>query len=406
MKTQSKKVIIGLCVIGSISSLYGITNSLIANIMASYSDIAPTTMSQLMTLPSIVGLVTSFAIGPLAMKFDKKKLLVAMAAAVFSAMMIFMIIGGRGPLWLLFVGAAVAGVASGANMTLISALINVFYDESKSGTYVAISTACIQGGAALANLASGFLAAGNGGTNWPHAYGLGLLIIPAVVLFWILVPGSAKSEETVSGGDASAESSGTAGTNGKEKIPLRVALIILMMVLSSMCLSAYAFNYSSYISEYQIGTAVQAGTIGTLNMVMGMLAGFTYAFWEKLFKKWLPLAGCAGTLIGVAAMAMAQPSMLGVGAAAVLAGIGHNLGTSSIMALIMKETPSRLVPLSVAISMGAVNISVYVSTFARNLVGGLLGGGLRNDIMAGMIFGVAAVVIAAFVIIKPAKTAE
>ena len=48
--------------------MYMITQNVVANIMASYPEVADYTVKSLTTLPTLFGLIATFAMGPIAMK--------------------------------------------------------------------------------------------------------------------------------------------------------------------------------------------------------------------------------------------------------------------------------------------------------------------------------------------------
>jgi hypothetical protein len=64
-----------------------------------------------------------------------------------------------------------------------------------------------------------------------------------------------------------------------------------------------------------------------------------------------------------------------------------------------------MAPVSMSIATGVVNIAIFLSVRILEFVGGLFGGGLHNRILAGLIFGVVAGIMALFFVIFPEKPA-
>jgi MFS family permease len=410
---KQTKIVIALGVIGAGLSMYSLTPALIAYIIGSYSSLSATTVSQLLTIPSIVGLAASFAAGPLALKISKKLLLMIAASAVLTYFLLFIIVGARGPFGLLIAAAMIVGIAQGAAVPIISSIINESLDPAKSASSLALILALMQGGGAVVSFIGGNIASINGGANWPNAYYIGLYLIPAMLIFAFLMPGKKASAPAAARAVPQAENK--AEDNGKPSepiaaagkgIPVRVFLMILMLMLLNLCLLAFAFNISTYIiSEYNLGTSAQAGMVNSIFMVVGMGVGFTYALWQKLLKNYLGIVGLVIVVAAIFVMMRITTTLAGVYIAAVLVGIGNNFSFPFIMAKIMESTPPKMVPVSMSLSMGGINIAVFVSVYTLNFAGGLLGGGLSNTLLAGGIFGIVAAVMSVFLLL-PKKNVQ
>ena len=404
MKDNKNRVLIGLYVLCSVLSVYGITNSLFANIAASYPDVPLTTLQQIMTIPSLSSMVVSFIIGPLAMKFSKKLLLLISAGCEVCYFLIFIYIGSTGgPVGALLFAALLAGFCSGSAITLGATIIGENFPPEKSGTYVAIITSMLQCGAAIANIICGRIAAGNGGADWPKAYYLGLIVIPAMVVFAILMP-SDKKVKTVSNG---ASEGANSGNTGKDKIPMRVFLLIGMKVLYGFCVGAYAFNMSIYvINEFQLGTSADTGIISTVQQMVGMSIGFGYGFISKILKRHVTTFAYSCVVIGILATIFLHDSLLGVYIAAVCIGISGTTSSASVMSQIMQETPAHLVPISNSLYMGVMSCAAYLSVYVNSFLGQFFGGGVLGQLKVGLIFGIGMVIMSIVLAPKPAKATQ
>lgn len=396
MKKQETKTLIGLCAIASVLSITNITTSLMGSIAQSYSDVPYETLALLMTLPTLIGMVVSFTSGPIIMKVDPKVLLVIVAGCVLTDLGIFALVGEDGPLALLYVGVCFAGISTGSNMILLSSLVHQCFDSSQHGSLIAMMTAMIQGGSSVANVVAGNIAAK---TSWPNAYWIGLIVIPAAILFVILVPGKASRA-------ANAQQHGHLPQKDesqiKERLPRKACLIIAIKIVYCFCLGAFSFNYSNYIiNEYQLGTSAQAGTIGFLYMLTGMFTGFTYSFWNKLLKKALvPLAHLMLPL-AILGMLIFHDSLLGVTVAAILVGFSSNVTTSGLMAKMMQVTPAKLVPISTSLLQGSVTCSAFISLYVLRFVGNAFGGGMNGSFIAAILFGTIALVLSIIMYREP-----
>ena len=71
--------------------MYMITQNVVANIMVSYPDVADYAVKSLTTLPTLFGLIATFAMGAVALKFDKTKLLVLVMCSMGIFSLIFFV---------------------------------------------------------------------------------------------------------------------------------------------------------------------------------------------------------------------------------------------------------------------------------------------------------------------------
>lgn len=392
MKKQETKTLIGLCAMAAVLSITNITTSLMGSIAQSYSDVPYETLALLMTLPTLIGMVVAFISGPIIMKVDPKVLLVIVACCVLTDLGIFALVGENGPLVLLYIAVCFAGISTGSNMILLSSLVHQCFDPSRHGSLIAMLTAMIQGGSAIANMVAGNIAAKS---SWPNAYWIGLIVIPVAILFVILVPG--KSARTANLQQHSHPSQ-KGESQAKERLPRKAYLIIAIKIVYCFCLGAFSFNYSNYIiNEYQLGSSAQAGTIGFLYMLTGMLTGFTYSFWNKLLKKTLvPLAHIMLPL-AILSMLVFHDSLLGVTVAAILVGFSSNVTSSGLMAKMMQVTPSKLVPIGTSLLQGSVTCSAFISLYVLRFVGSAFGGGMNGSFIAAILFGAIAWVMSMIV---------
>ena len=305
--TTQKKAFLALCVIASMMMIANMTGSFLAYIYDSYPDISPTNVQLVMTLPGLVGLLVSFAVGPLALKFNKKYLLLLTALANFISIMAFAVFGVSGPFAVLLVAAGFSGITRGAAMALINSSIGEYIGAEKSASYIAINAAIMNGGSALVGVIGSVIGSASGGAHWNRAFYLGLLIIPTMIAFAIMMSKAPEAPSLPSdghGGDATRSKMKDAGASGREerdsKIPGRVFVIIVLSMLFSMSFAAFVLNLSTYIiTEYRLGTSTDVGLINSVATVVGIIIGFSYTLWSKLFKKWIVPIGYAVAAIGM-----------------------------------------------------------------------------------------------------------
>jgi MFS family permease len=397
--TTQKRALVAIYIISFVLLLQGLTGTTIAYIIDSYSEAPPVSVQQIVSLPAIFGLIVSIIIGPIAMKVNKKYLTLICAMSIFVYFAFFAFVGSKGPLSLLLFATVFAGIAQGSAMTLASSMVGEFVGAEKSANYVAISLALMNGGGALLNIVGGAIAAGNGGANWPYAYYLGILLIPAMIAFGILMP--KKPDGAEADPHAAHEAGGSqAAPVEKGKLPARDIAIGVLAIFSSVCICGFLFYISVYIvNEFKLGTSVEAGIANSIFTIAGLVTGFTYAIWAKLFKKALIVVSFSLVTVALFCMMTFTTTLFGAFAAALLLGWGFNMMNPYIMGFIMQITPPRLAPVGISLLMAGANIGMFIAIYVLNFLSGLLGGGLKNVLLICTV-GMAICTVAAFFVYR------
>jgi MFS family permease len=396
--TTQKRALVAIYIISFVLLLQGLTGTTVAYIIDSYSDLPPTSVQQIVSLPAIFGLIVSFLIGPIAMKINKKYLTIIISLAILVYFGIFAFVGSNGPFSLLLVSTVFAGIAQGAAMTLASSMVGEFVGAEKSANYVAISLALMNGGGALMAIIGGAIAAGNNGANWPYAYYLGIVLVPAIIAFGILMPKKPEGAAAPRPSGEAAHQQAAAAPADKGKLPARDIAIGVLAVFSSICICGFLFYISVYIvNEFKLGTSVEAGIANSIFTITGLVTGFTYSIWAKLFKKALIVVSFGLVTLALFSMMTFTTTLFGAFSAAVLLGWGFNMMNPFIMGFIMQITPPRLAPVGISLLMAGANMGMFVSLYVLNFLSGLLGGGLKNVLLVCTVGMAICTVIAGFV---------
>ena len=402
--TTQKRAILAVYIISFVLLFAGLTGTTIAYIINSYvpQGHSPGAIQQLMSLPAIFGLITSFVIGPIALKINKKYLTMLCAVMVFLYFVIFAVVGSNGPFPLLLAATAFGGIAQGSAMTLMSSMIGEFAGPAKSANYVAVGLAIMNAGGALVALVGGAIAVGNGGAAWPEAYYLGVLVIPALVLFGMLMP---KKPD-----DAAPASAPAAGSppppDAGGKLPVRNVVIGILAVFSSICICGFLFYISVYIvNEFKLGTSVEAGIANSIFTITGVITGFTYGIWAKLFRKFLIVVSFALVALALFCMMTFTSTLLGAYLGALFMSFGFNMMNPFIMGFIIRITPARLVPVGISCLMAGANMGMFTAIYVLDFLSGLLGGGLRNVLLVAAV-GMTICTVAAWFVYQEPKAVQ
>lgn len=373
------RALIAVCIIAFPALFFQLNNTLIAYIVSSYSDVDPSVVQNILTIPSLIAIFAPFVLSYAVQKFDKRILMALSTFCCFIVFLVFMIVGTNGPIMALIAGAAFGGVSQGCCTTLMTGLINDYLPPEKVASSIAIANAMLTLGSAFIGIVGGRIAAGNDGANWPRAYYVGLLIIPCIIAYFVLLPKQPVHETAV-------EETAQKQEKVKFAIPVRVLVSILIYTLSILCIYAFLFNASTYvITEHALGTSSEAGIANSLFMGIGLLVSFTYSFWQKLFRKSLAVAAYILLAIGLLLMALIHTSLIGIYAGALIMGIGFNLITPYVITHTMQNSPSGTGAGNVALLSALSGVAQYFALRILNFMGGLLGGGLTNTLLAAAI---------------------
>ena len=384
--TTQKRAFIALCFISSTMLMWSVTNPMLAYIIQSYPDVAVSRVTSILTIPGLVALFVSFLIGPLALKINKKYILLFTVGTTLIYYSIFAVVGGSGPFVLLLVAAGILGINRGAGIALVNSSIAEFLNPEKRAANIALCAAIMQGGAAFMATVGGRIASASGGENWAVSHYLGFLCIPAMIAFAAIMP-KKPDEETPPGDDAQKSAQGTdkesipgeAAKNERSRIPMRIFAIIALQFAFIVCFSAYFLNSSIYIIiEYELGTSADAGLVSSTFTMIGVLTGLTYKIWGKILKKWIVPFGYTIAIFGILTMLSVTTTIAGIWAAAVMISIGFNLANPYVSSKVISLSPKKYVPVFMSIHIGCTNLAIFLASSILGFFGGFLGSGVAG----------------------------
>ena len=377
--TTQKRAIVALCIISSAMLMWNVTSPTLAYIIKSYPDVAESTVTSILTLPGLVALFVSFIIGPLALKINKKYLLLFAVSTTLVYFCIFVIVGSNGPFTMLLVAACFLGICRGCSTALINSAIAEFLEEEKRAVHIALCSAIMQGVAAVVAVVGGRIAAGNGGADWPIAHYLGFLTVPALIAFAVLMPKKSDDAKNLGDGKLNGGAGGYMPEKERLSIPLKIIAIAAVQFTFVICFCAYFLNSSIYIIlEHELGTSADAGWVSSSYTIFGVVIGLTYRMWGKLLGKWIVQLGYALAAMGMIAMLTVTTSIVGIWFAAIMISAGFNLVNPYISSKVISLSPKKHVPIFLSVYIGITNLGVFVAPGILRVMGGLVGEGLTG----------------------------
>ena len=331
--------------------MYMITQNVVANIMVSYPDVADYAVKSLTTLPTLFGLIATFAMGPVALKFDKTKLLVLVMCSMGIFSLIFFANGIlHGPFEIYYVAVVFGGFAMGSFAPLMNLIIGKNFSESERAGRIASYNVTNNLGAFFILFISGRIAATGGGENWPYAYLLGFYCFITTAVFYVMIKKSGYRDDREAKARRAAENMESEKPDVKfSQIPKKiigiVAAIGILHCVFYIGLNAYYTNVSTWISENALGDAAQAGNATSLVRFTLIVMTFLYPFWSKVLRSWM--IPCGYLLGAIAMICMLKiPSIWGVYAAAFFVAFGTSIAHSTIHARALNYVPENFAPIS------------------------------------------------------------
>ncbi|WP_458398073.1 MFS transporter [Anaerotignum sp.] len=410
MTKQQKQVTWAMNIYVSSILMYYITQNVKAYIGISYPEIADVTVTSLITIPTMFALLFSFVIGPLAMRFDKVKLMTVVMCCMGAYSLIFFANGLlHGPFMLYVVACVLAGFAQGGFAPLMNTIIGENFESKDRAGRIAAYNVANNCGAFVILFLSGRIAAGNDGANWPFAYLLGLycFVTTAIFLYMIKKAGYSDNKEARAARRAAAAESNQPAPKLSE-VPKKALLFIigigLLHCVYYIGVNAYYTNVSNYIiTEHQLGSSIQVGNATSLVRFTLIVMTFLYGFWNRILKDWMIPCGYALAAVGLVFMLKFNTSIMGIYACAFFIAFATSIAHSTIYSKALNYVPDSIAAISSSLMWGIANVGPFFATYVLAGISSALGGGMDTQIKAGIVILAVITVIAAliFVVNKP-----
>ena len=424
MTTQQRTLGWALNVLVSSCLMFFITRNVVANIMMDYPAVPEYLVKALTSLPTFTGLFATFAMGSLALRASKVKLLVSVAVGTFAFTMIFFVNGLlHGPFWVYVLACVPGGYGVGGFAPLMNTIIGETFDyEMRAGRIAAYNVANNMGCFVILFL-SGQIAAGHGGADWPYAYLLGLYCPVSCMAFVLLMRRSGYRDDAISRVERQTASGRTSDAMAPCPQPspvyamarrsARGALALVIGIGFLHCcyyigINAFYTNVSTWIVHRGLGTAIQTGRATALVRATLIGMSFLYPLWARLLRRWMIPVGYLLGAVGLLGMLFEGSTMMGVYVCSVLLAAGTSLAHSTVYAKALNCVPERLHAISSSLMWGIANAGAFFSAFILAGLSRALGGGMETELVAGIVILIvcAVVAVAVFAIKQSQSSAE
>ncbi|MDR1422750.1 MAG: MFS transporter [Coriobacteriales bacterium] len=367
---RSTKALIGSCIV----ALQNIINSagviVMGFVYAAYPDSNPLDVVTIITIPSLVGVVFSFIIGPLSLKFPKKPLiLISLFLAAINGVILFFGVGVA-PLWVLQIGAVLIGIMRGVTRTLLPAIITDNSEKEKHGTYLGFYQSAITAGGFLVSVGIAFLAA----EVWQNAFLIYLIYIPIIIASFFFLPSDKPQTgeiEEVAATEPQAKPKENMWTSIKS-LPVRVWIYSVFAGLVWVAYYCIVITYSDYIiNEFALGGVFESTMANNIYMAVGFILGLVTGVIIKLLKKWtVPVCMLLVALANF--LPFFNHSFISITLAYSLSMVG-NVVCTYIWAKTVELVPKEKSGLAMSINTGFSNLGSYFCAVITVTVVGLVG---------------------------------
>lgn len=261
---------------------------ILAQIADAFPDASATTIQFLMTFPSIFCLIFTLISAFLADVLPKKTLALAGLSIVAAGGVLACCF--HSTLGILYLWAAVLGIGIGMVAPVAPALVNEKFEASEKATMLGWQNSANTAGSMLMTFIGGFLAL----SGWPFGYLVYLLAIPGIIFTLIGLPGDRK-DKTVRREKPKRE---------RFRLVIWKEMIITFVLL--MVFSAVPANLAMLVAERGLGDTSVSGTMSTVFLAGGMVAGIFFGKIAGLIKNKTDLAGALCLTLGAVVIAVSS----------------------------------------------------------------------------------------------------
>ncbi len=361
----------------------------IANIIAAFPEIPPTTIvAYIISVPSLVVIPVTLITGKLMDTMAKKNLMIAG--------ILFWLIGGvlpyfLGSIFAIVVARAIFGVGIGMVQTLCAALVmENFEDHEERNKTMGNMTAFQMLGTIIFSLVAGNL----GQMGWNVAFLVHAVSLVSLFAAFFFLP--YKKPEPVESGKSAFSPS-----------PM-MWIWVIAFCLFMFGGQTYANTASSIITEMNLGDSAAAGNSLAIFAFGGLVMGFSFGKFAKVFGKMTLSAGCALLIIAYLFLAFG-PSLLLAYVGAFITGIAISVCMPCIFNGAANSVDQASSGMAVSVATCLQNVGMALSPYVVFPIGAAIasdGASLtvnQGALIAAM--GIVAVVGVAFAVISNKKSA-
>lgn len=353
----------------------------IALIAQAFPESSASEVQMLTAIPSLMSLVAAVVVARIANIVPRKFLAAAGPALVLIGGLLPFLLPANLPLMLVCSGVLGMGVGFVTNLTQVL-ITDLIAPEERQGA-MGLNTVFVNVGGVFMMFVGGILAAG----GWKNNYLVYLIAIPILLAVLAFIPLKGAEAD----GDAPAETAPKPKMS--ESITGNVIGISVIGFLFMLLYNVFSNNIAMMLSDAGIGDASLSGTVSSIGLIGGMVAGVLVGKLVPHFQK-ISL-GVAFVVLGAAYLVIAnEADGTVITVAAFFTGVAMTFLMAQAPFLISLSTTSLTMPGAMAVYSIGSSFGGFASPTVMNTLTGLVfDGSAGKCIMLGGIIAIVAAVV-------------
>ncbi|NTW70981.1 MAG: MFS transporter [Eubacteriaceae bacterium] len=352
-----KKIKLAILAFSSVMMASQTASAVLADISAHFSQVEPSIIQMVLTIPSLVGMIFALISGPLSSKIAKKTLVLAGLVSAFTGATLAFLFGESSIVLLLFASGLI-GIGQGISSTMSMALIADYFVGDECSSLMGIQSAFLNGGNMIVLFLSGLLA----GIQWNYSYIVYLVFIPVIIIVMKNLPGKVPVLAVKT------------DIRHKGRLNGKVYFICFVTFSFSILMGVFQTNISMYINHNALGDATASGFASSLIAGFGALTGIFYGRLKAKFDQILIPMGFMAAGIGMLILFIFQ-TLPAVYVAAAFVGFSISLIIPSVMFIASSSVAPSERATAIGLTNAAIGIAMFTSPILMNPLAYLLGDG-------------------------------
>jgi MFS family permease len=393
---MKKKVLFAIFSCAFCINFYNMPAAILAYMFQSFPEIPQTTVMLVVTLPVAVSVIVSPTVGLILMKLSKKTIL--LIGIVLQLVCACTVILTNGTVFsLILISTILSGIAFSMLYTTTNSAITEYDTSDTVSKNIGMNTSFMSMGVMTVTFVAGILAQDG---NWVKAFYSYFITIPVLIIAVVFLPGmKPKTKDSGSSPDVAANTIEETITGGSVAT---LVMLVVLYIFFFVGVFSLVLNYSSYvITEFQLGTSVEAGITGTLMSFGGVAGGLLVGSIVKIFKRFAATAAFA--VYGLTLLTMILiPNLYLLYVVVFISGIAS---TAAMVAGITAAS-SSIKQSSVAVGIFGATLGVggFLCPFIIAEINRILGGGFITNLWIGVFAFAICAVLGTFIFLRAEKT--
>lgn len=330
----------------------------LANISNAFPEASTNLIKTVLTLPSLFIIPFSLISGQLVNRFGNKRVLIV-------GILIYLF-GGITPIWAntipqLLVLRAILGCGCGLIMPISQTLIAINFEGPLKTRITGYSGAASY----LMGVVASFVVAPLSSIDWHYSFYIYAIAFIVLVLNMVILPNDKPNH--------------TEHSSSKKKFPNQIWWIIVGVLLVNIAFYAVPANVALFMKEQHIGIPQSAGTVISVFMISGFVAGLILSYVQHYLKRNTVVFGVAVMAIGYIILSLAH-DMPFVIAGSGFVGFSFGILFPSFLILITNKCSTNTCVLALSFTSCAQFLGQFLSPYTLQLFKNIFGfSSLRYD---------------------------